>query len=121
MNLMNVTAILCAVAGFLMILFGYFLTKQESGLRDTVHDAVKNSSKTVNEANAKISEAKDPAGVAAAAQQQAAISGTADYVKALAELAKSLAGLTPAVASFIIATILFFFAASLGAISFVAK
>ena len=117
MNLINVAAILCAVAGFLMIILGFFLSRKERSFRDTVHQAIEESRQNIKNLGAKVSEA----GVGATAQQQAAITGTADYIKGLAELAKNLAKLTPAIASFIIATILFFFAASLGAISFIAK
>ena len=122
MNLINVAAILSAVAGFLMIVLGFFLSRKEWSFRDTVRQAVGDSSETIKTVSAVMwGIAKGPGGLAAATQQQqAAITGIADYLKGLAELAKNLGGLTPAVASFTIATILFFFAASLGAISFIA-
>ena len=120
MNLISVIALLCVGAGFLMTILGFILSWKELGLRTKIQTALEESSNTIKKIGDKASETAQE-GIGHAAQQQAAFTGAAEYTKSLAELAKNLSGLTPAVASFIIATILFFFAASLGAISYVAK
>jgi hypothetical protein len=119
MNLINVTTLLCVSAGFLMIILGFVLTWTEMKLRAKVQNALEESSNVVKKLGAR----KEPGqvGIGPSSQQQAAFTGAAEYIKSLAELAKNLSGLTPAVASFIIATVLFFFAVSLAAINYVAK
>jgi hypothetical protein len=107
MNLIYVTALLCAGAGLLMMILGFVLTWAEMRLRAKVQNALEGSSNAVSKVGSK--------------EAHATITGAAELTKALAELAKNLKGLTPAVASFIIATILFFFSASLAAITYVVK
>lgn len=56
-------------------------------------------------------------GVSPVAQSQTnAATVSADYVKALAELARNLNGRSKAVASFVVAAVLFFFAAGLAGV-----
>jgi Flp pilus assembly protein TadB len=107
MNLIATAAISCVVAGFLMIILGFALSWREMTLRARIRDAA-------------IGKPEDTTAAHVAAMK-AVIPDPVAYVKSLAELAKNLSGLSPAVASFIIATILFFFAMTLGAVNYAVK
>jgi hypothetical protein len=123
-RLISWIAFLCTVAGFVMMLLGYRLSRKQMNLQASLQSAIEQTNTTVKLANEAVEQSAKPTpGVAGSLQMQAAtpvLSGSAEYVKGLAELAKSLGGLTPAVAAFVIATILFFFAATLAAIDVLA-
>jgi hypothetical protein len=86
-----------------MIILGFVLSWKETTLRSQVHDAAIGTPS---------SGGPPPKAIAGGATPV----NPSDYVKNLADLAKNLSGLTPAVSAFIISTILFFFAMSLGAV-----
>jgi len=125
-RLISWIASLCATAGFVMMLLGYLLSRKQMALQASLQSAIKQTNRTLelaNEAVDKSAQSSTAPGVANSLQMQAAtpvLSGSTEYVKGLAELAKNLGGLTPAVAAFVIATILFFFAATLAAIDIIA-
>ena len=110
-----------------MMLLGYSLSRKQMELQASLQSAIEQTNRTLKLANEAIDKSVEssntPGGVANSLQMQAAtpvLSGSTEYVKGLAELAKNLGGLTPAVAAFVIATILFFFAATLAAIDIIA-
>jgi hypothetical protein len=107
-----------------MILLGYRLTRKQMDLQASLQSGINETNTTVKLANQAVEQtAESQPGVAQSLQMQAAtpaLNGSAEYVKGLADLAKNLGGLTPAVAAFVVATILFLFAATLAAIDIVA-
>jgi len=117
MDMVNVVALLCTLAGFLMIVFGYLLSRQEKALKQEIENGISESNGVVSAANEHAQQtpgAQQGAGYNLQTQAASTVmQGAKEYVEALAELAKNLKGLTPAVASFITATILFFFAGTL--------
>ena len=123
-RLISWIAFLCTVAGFVMMLLGYLLSRKQMDLQASLQSAIEQTNTTVKLANKAVEQSAEPTpGVSSSLQMQAAtpiLSGSTEYVKGLAELAKNLGGLTPAVAAFVIATILFFFAATLAAIDILA-
>jgi hypothetical protein len=121
-RLISWIAFLCTVAGFVMMLLGYSLSRKQMDIQASLQSAIEQTNRTLELANEAIDRSAESSttsgGVANSLQMQAAtpvLSGSTEYVKGLAELAKNLGGLTPAVAAFIIATILFFFATILAA------
>jgi ABC-type transport system involved in cytochrome bd biosynthesis fused ATPase/permease subunit len=123
MWLIATAEISCIAAGVLMIILGFILTWREINLRKNIHDEARNTSATLREASTKIIELHKSvqAKTISADELKAALPSASDYVNSLAKLAKSLSGLNAAIASFIVATILFFFAMLLGTINYTVK
>lgn len=110
-DMAGLVAFIVAVAGAAVIVIGavlgwqeYMLTKQ---IRASLYQAAASA------AGATPPKGSSTGGIAGSAETQAAVlSSSADVVTALAELAKNMTGLSKAIQAFLIASILFFIAAS---------
>jgi hypothetical protein len=117
----NMMSLLCVAGGLLMIGYGFYLTAIEKPVREKVSAAVDKGNETMAAAAetaasaASTSQSSVTPGVNPA-PQAAVLNSTSEYIKALAELAKNLSGLSKAIAAFVVATLLFFFAAGLQAV-----
>jgi hypothetical protein len=118
-------AVLCVIGGFAMIYLGFVLSSKEIDLKKEIDEGVKKATELVETAKELAAPTTaETRGIGEGVRAQtatSAVSGATEYVKGLAELAKSLTGLSPAIAAFIIATILFFLAATLAGVTTVTE
>jgi hypothetical protein len=101
---MNWVAGACALGGFSLIGYGWWISYPDWAAKRRIASAVGQQLKAPSQG---LGQTTAPQGLPASG-----LPGTADFVRGLAELAKPLAQVSPPIAAFIISAILFFLAAA---------